>query len=294
MRDKRDVMRLHIKNGIRNLNDIRESYNTYANGGNIYGGPRPGSNQMELAPLQPKPQVVDYSFVPGKYSVKQNPITTNTIFRKNQKKSVDFKPKMTEGDVENFDNSAKEWLNEWYSKRNNIESKYRSNIAINIANKNLMNAGESFADKMGFTAGKYHQLTNEAIYRRGIKNETRIHELTHARDRVSMIFNDGNIGKINNILKEGDFKKGNPSIHKYWDSPLEINARLNQFRYKLGVRPDEIIDQKRLNELIYDANGGSKDKWLNRYNDKTKIRLLNEVAENKHKLPDNFLNNNIT
>lgn len=33
MRDKRDVMRLHIKNGIRDLNGIRESYNTYANGG---------------------------------------------------------------------------------------------------------------------------------------------------------------------------------------------------------------------------------------------------------------------
>ena len=33
MRDKRDVMRLHIKNGIRDLNGIRESYNTFADGG---------------------------------------------------------------------------------------------------------------------------------------------------------------------------------------------------------------------------------------------------------------------
>ena len=33
MRDKRDVMRLHIKNGIRDLDKIRESYNSFGNGG---------------------------------------------------------------------------------------------------------------------------------------------------------------------------------------------------------------------------------------------------------------------
>lgn len=33
MRDKRDVMRLHIKNGIRDLNSIRDSYNSFGNGG---------------------------------------------------------------------------------------------------------------------------------------------------------------------------------------------------------------------------------------------------------------------
>lgn len=33
MRGKRDVMRLHVKNGIRDLDGIRESYNTFADGG---------------------------------------------------------------------------------------------------------------------------------------------------------------------------------------------------------------------------------------------------------------------
>lgn len=33
MRDKRDVMRLHIQNGIRDLNEIRESYNSFGDGG---------------------------------------------------------------------------------------------------------------------------------------------------------------------------------------------------------------------------------------------------------------------
>jgi hypothetical protein len=33
MRDKRDVMRLHLQNGISGLDNIRESYNTFANGG---------------------------------------------------------------------------------------------------------------------------------------------------------------------------------------------------------------------------------------------------------------------
>ena len=46
MRDKRDVMRLHIQNGIRNLDGIMESYNQFKSGGNLYGGPQVGSNQM--------------------------------------------------------------------------------------------------------------------------------------------------------------------------------------------------------------------------------------------------------
>ena len=33
MRDKRDVMRLHIKNGIRDLGKIRDSYNYFGDGG---------------------------------------------------------------------------------------------------------------------------------------------------------------------------------------------------------------------------------------------------------------------
>ena len=33
MRDKRDVMRLHIKNGIRDLDGIRENYNSFGDGG---------------------------------------------------------------------------------------------------------------------------------------------------------------------------------------------------------------------------------------------------------------------
>lgn len=33
MRDKRDVMRLHIRNGIRDLDRIRESYDSFGNGG---------------------------------------------------------------------------------------------------------------------------------------------------------------------------------------------------------------------------------------------------------------------
>lgn len=33
MRDKRDVMRLHIKNGIRDLDGIKDSYNSFGDGG---------------------------------------------------------------------------------------------------------------------------------------------------------------------------------------------------------------------------------------------------------------------
>ena len=33
MRDRRDMIRLHIKNGVRDLDEIRESYNMFADGG---------------------------------------------------------------------------------------------------------------------------------------------------------------------------------------------------------------------------------------------------------------------
>ena len=39
-------MRLHIKNGIRDLDGIRESYNQFKSGGNLYGGLQNSSNQM--------------------------------------------------------------------------------------------------------------------------------------------------------------------------------------------------------------------------------------------------------
>lgn len=71
MRDKRDVMRLHIKNGIRDLNGIRESYNTFASGGNIYDGTTEKSNQ--ISPL--KPQQPSYQFYQGQY----NPELRNKI-----------------------------------------------------------------------------------------------------------------------------------------------------------------------------------------------------------------------
>ena len=54
MRDKRDVMRLHLQNGVSGLDNIRESYNTYA-------GTQPGSNQME------------FSLSPEDYSTKNKP-----------------------------------------------------------------------------------------------------------------------------------------------------------------------------------------------------------------------------
>ena len=56
MRDKRDMIRLHVKNGVTNLGSIRESYNTYSQGGNLYRGTTNKSNQME------------FSFAPDKYS----------------------------------------------------------------------------------------------------------------------------------------------------------------------------------------------------------------------------------
>lgn len=69
MREKRDMMRLHIKNGITNLDDIRSSYNEFKEGGNIYGRKTTTSNQMQLSPMRPAEQQMDYSFVPGKYKV---------------------------------------------------------------------------------------------------------------------------------------------------------------------------------------------------------------------------------
>ena len=107
MRDKRDVMRLHIKNGIRDLNGIRESYNTFASGGNIYDGPTEKTNQMQLSPLRPKPQVVDYSFDPKSYNLSS---TNSSLKKKPNNNASKENPTKKTIDTNRDIGEEKEWL----------------------------------------------------------------------------------------------------------------------------------------------------------------------------------------
>ena len=56
MRDKSEIMGIHLKSGISRLEDIKDSYNKFKDGGNLYDGVSKPSNQMEFS-LSPE----DYS-----------------------------------------------------------------------------------------------------------------------------------------------------------------------------------------------------------------------------------------
>jgi hypothetical protein len=83
------MIRLHLQSGVTDLKDIRESYNSYAEGGNLYSGEQKGSNY--LSPIQPKPVQQDFSFVPNQYNPSVQKSTNNNAKAKPKSNSNVFK-----------------------------------------------------------------------------------------------------------------------------------------------------------------------------------------------------------
>lgn len=78
MRDKRDVIRMHVQSGICDLDKIRTSYNEFKKGGYIHNKNTEEMNYM--SPLQQKPKIIDYSFAPEKYNLTNKPKTENKYY----------------------------------------------------------------------------------------------------------------------------------------------------------------------------------------------------------------------
>ena len=303
MREKRDVMRLHIQGGIMDLNGIRESYNTFTSGGDIRNGTAGKSNQMQLSPLRPKPKVVDYSFIPGGYAPRKNNAANITPQNKELVKdniSKDYKnwmearrPQMSEN-LNSLNIGYKEYqpqITKTYQDGTrgiivgggNILKDTSVNDEIKRQVNNIKSTNTSFDSKMLSdinAGGVYNWFANEVVFgSNGADKNTATHEYGHASNAAPQQF------KINQILKsyngnhinEGeslgnsgyDFSTGSYG-DRYLDDPNEIYSRMMEFRLGNNIDPKKVFSTKDINNLIdqskmYDFDENKINDYIDRW-----------------------------
>lgn len=105
-------------------------------------------------------------------------------------------------------------------------------------------------------------------YKGNQQDRVKIHERTHA-----MNFK-GAENKIRDLISE--INNFVPKPDKYLDSPEEVYARLNEYRFDTKLSPSKVIDKKYLDTHREQLKKHS----LSRYSDDFLMRLFNEVAVN--------------
>ena len=261
MRDKREVMRLHIKNGIRDLDGIRESYNAFADGGDTsvisYG------TKLKVGePIDKSGAKEEQLYINNWLKSRKNTGNYN-----DQLGGLEYNRQIT-----NMYNAEEVDPVDFYY---NINKKYRTpgdspyNDAIELAKMDVEEGVQ----------GKYSPDTNQIStrYSQNIPS-TRIHEWTHS---------------LNATPQESLIQKYIPITDEYLDSPTEIYSRLMQMRKRNNLDPNKNYSFDEIKKMI--KNKSSEDyNFLDRYTLKQLHFLINRVAQNNQQLPDNFLNNNIT
>ena len=146
------------------------------------------------------------------------------------------------------------------------------------------------------------------------ERSVRIHEVTHAINAVPQYEAIAKIFKKDGIqYKETFFKPAN-----YNNNPEEVYSRLMQFRNENNLDPKKIYTEEDVNNMrnntfmnnqnsnIQTNNDSIKSPYINgkynindfnllkRYENKTILKLLNEVADNKTKKQNSIYTNNIT
>lgn len=110
-------------------------------------------------------------------------------------------------------------------------------------------------------------------------SSTRVHERTHAMRPFPQ---ENTVAKIMATDKHDNSTVYPPHL-QYLKKPSEVYARMNAFRFKYNLSPDQIIDQKFLDSHRKEL----QDEDLEIFDDNTLIRLFNEVAQNDTQ-QDNF------
>lgn len=83
-----------------------------------------------------------------------------------------------------------------------------------------------------------HSQTDSPYRLVGEIKQVAIHELTHAATYETGLYDD--IQEITDRL---------PKHNTYWDSPVEIQARLNELRYEHGLTPDQNFTPEQVQQL---------------------------------------------
>ncbi len=114
--------------------------------------------------------------------------------------------------------------------------------------------------------------------------DTPVHENTHA------MLNKAAENKIEKIIHNG---KGYVDVYDYdpyMDNPVEIYARLNEFRKVLNLKPEQIITEDDINN--WKKSNVYKDNWdwlgVDKYNNNQILQLFNDVAYNPKENKENI------
>lgn len=243
MRDRAELMKIYVKHGLHNLDDIRKHYNSFDEGGEV--------DNVNTTDAQ--------DYIASWLSQRQEQLRENV--RHNSQRFL--LPKSW---------SNKATFNEYQRQLKNLQSVKQYDVLGNTsfpqAPKEEWEAVKRLTTNVG---GAYNPKTHSISYINPTST-TDIHELTHSLDAEPQI----NAIRYPNI--QGEMLREGVKYNSYYDSAPEIYPRLMEFRKNFNLDPKRTYtpeDIKKFREK-YDSNN-----ILNRYSDEYIEHLLNNVASIK-------------
>lgn len=172
----------------------------------------------------------------------------------------------------------RKWARAGFNRRTYVNKNFYSQIE-NAASAKLYK--HTLGDWDGGLAYGYYKPSNHSVHIRPFVFEEEktqnpdVHEYTHAMHATPQL------SAIDNILKTAKINKDwakeyqdNQNILNYLLDSNEIYSRMMDFRYTTKMSPNQIVDQKFLNQHRQQI----KDFDLDMFEDKDLMRIFNEVA----------------
>lgn len=252
MRERRDMIRLHIKNGVTNLDEIRSSYNEFNVGGNLYGDG--GSKVITYGTPIKMSKPIDKS------GASEEQLYVNDWLRARK-------------DTGNFNNQiptpeySRQLTNMYGSKDVGEFEFYMNLMSDNKAPKEKvanMAANEMIYNMQNGINGAYNVNRNELWANKYPEGNThKLHETTHS---------------LNATPQAEMISRQIPMNDEYWDDPNEIYSRLMEFRKTNNLDPKKNYNIDEIKEFKLKAKS---DNLFDRYTPKQLHFLLNRVAQNE-------------
>lgn len=246
LKDRAELMRIYLDNGISSIASIKKHYNSFADGGEV--------DNAHSTPAQ--------DFVASWLSNRQEQFQEN--FRNSGSTMIPYSvlPKSW---------SNKAAFNEFQNQLKNLRTVKQYDVLGNTKFPHIPNSEFEFIKKLSnHTGGAYNPATHSISYISPYAG-TDVHELTHSLNA------NPQLNTIRYSFKGDKLQKGK-QYNPYKDSADEIYSRLMQFRYLNKLDPKKkytIDDIKKWRERYDDTD------IINRYNDEYLLHLLNNVASTK-------------
>ena len=272
MDEKSEMMKVAVKHGITNLSDIRKKYNEYAEGGEIVNEEATNNRPQDEAEI---------AWMKNWLSQRKNILAKNAD--KTSWEYLKYEPKRNTGDVREAGWKYKYYgnlLNPFVYFKGYTPTENRVNKLIyaqieNAANTPKVNIGRGssldYNTRGVYVPPNYWDNSGHYVAFAGqdVTPEVKIHEFTHASHPAPQE------KYINDVIFEGNTPQVVPN-HKRssMDNAKELYGALQEFRFKNGLKPEQIIDQK----YIDTHRDLFKNNYLENVSDENKLRLFNEVA----------------